>query len=379
MEKILFRKLLFDCLIFFLITLIASSTVIWIFQAVNFLDIIIDDGRDYLVYLNFSILNFPKIISRILPFVFFFSFFYIITKYELNNELLILWSHGVNKIHLFNFFIKFSMILVIFQIILASYIVPHSLDYAKSFIRSSDINFLDNFIKPRKFNDTAKGLTLYADKKNDFDEYENIYIKRGNSINNSRITYAKKGISVEKKNNSILELYDGETISIVNGKISSFKFSKFDFSLQDVDSNTTTYIKTQEMPTSKLIKCYFKINKIEIYNLNFKNELIENCSKQNLDNILKETNKRIIVPFYIILLMMTILMLALKSKESTNYLNFRIFIFITGVLIIVFSEISLRFIGSNIKDSTVPILLPFLTIFVTYIFFLIKLKFSYKQ
>ena len=133
------------------------------------------------------------------------------------------------------------------------------------------------------------------------------------------------------------------------------------------------------MPTSKLIKCYFKINKIEIYNLNFKNELIENCSKQNLDNILKETNKRIIVPFYIILLMMTILMLALKSKESTNYLNFRIFIFITGVLIIVFSEISLRFIGSNIKDSTVPILLPFLTIFVTYIFFLIKLKFSYKQ
>ena len=199
MEKILFRKLLFDCLIFFLITLIASSTVIWIFQAVNFLDIIIDDGRDYLVYLNFSILNFPKIISRILPFVFFFSFFYIITKYELNNELLILWSHGVNKIHLFNFFIKFSMILVIFQIILASYIVPHSLDYAKSFIRSSDINFLDNFIKPRKFNDTAKGLTLYADKKNDFDEYENIYIKRGNSINNSRITYAKKGISVEKK------------------------------------------------------------------------------------------------------------------------------------------------------------------------------------
>ena len=75
MEKILFRKLLFDCLVFFLITLIASSTVIWIFQAVNFLDIIIDDGRDYLVYLNFSLLNFPKNCSKVLPFGFFLVFF----------------------------------------------------------------------------------------------------------------------------------------------------------------------------------------------------------------------------------------------------------------------------------------------------------------
>ncbi len=379
MEKILFRKLLFDCLVFFLITLIASSTVIWIFQAVNFLDIIIDDGRDYLVYLNFSLLNFPKIISRILPFVFFFSFFYIITKYELNNELIILWSHGVNKIYLFNFFIKFSLILVILQIFLSSFIVPQTLDYAKSFIRSSDINFLDNLIKPRKFSDTAKGLTIYADKKNELNEFENIYIKKGNSTNNSRITYAKKGISVEKKNNSVLELYDGETISIVNGKITSFKFSKFDFSLQDIDSNTTTYIKTQEMPTSKLIKCYLKENQIKIFNLNFKNEIIENCSKQNLDNILKETNKRTIIPFYLVLLMMTILMLILKSKESINYFNFRIFIFVSGVLIIIVSELSLRFIGATLEESKLPILLPFLMILIIYSFFLIKLKFSFKQ
>ena len=75
MEKIIFRKLLSDCLFFFIISLISTSVIIWIFQAVNFLDIIVEDGRDYLIYLNYALLNFPKIISKIIPFTIFFSFF----------------------------------------------------------------------------------------------------------------------------------------------------------------------------------------------------------------------------------------------------------------------------------------------------------------
>ena len=50
MKKILFRKLLFDYMSFFLIALFSSSIIIWVFQAVNFLDIMIEDGRDYIIY-----------------------------------------------------------------------------------------------------------------------------------------------------------------------------------------------------------------------------------------------------------------------------------------------------------------------------------------
>ena len=113
MKKILFRKLLLDCLIFFLITLFFTGIIIWVFQAVNFLDIIVEDGRNYLVYLNFSLLNFPKVISKLVPFILFFSFLYVIGKYELNNELVIFWNFGINKIELVNFFIKFSFLIML--------------------------------------------------------------------------------------------------------------------------------------------------------------------------------------------------------------------------------------------------------------------------
>ena len=89
MKKILYRKLLLDYLIFLLLALVSAGTVIWIFQAVNFLDIMIEDGRDYLVYIKYSLLNFPKIISKIFPFILFFSIFYVTIKYEQKNELII--------------------------------------------------------------------------------------------------------------------------------------------------------------------------------------------------------------------------------------------------------------------------------------------------
>ncbi|MDC3037721.1 permease, partial [Candidatus Pelagibacter sp.] len=60
MKKILFRKLLFDCLKFFFVSLFCASIIVWVFQAVNFLDIMIEDGRDHTVYIKYTLLSFPK-------------------------------------------------------------------------------------------------------------------------------------------------------------------------------------------------------------------------------------------------------------------------------------------------------------------------------
>mgnify|MGYP000026148776 CR=1 FL=1 len=147
MKKILFRKLLIDCFIFFVITILSTGIIIWVFQAVNFLDIMIEDGRDYLVYINYTLLNFPKIISRILPFALFFSFSYVLARYENNNELIVFWNYGVDKIEVINFFLKFSIMIMIIQIFLNSFIVPKTQDMARSFLRTSSVDFLDNFIK----------------------------------------------------------------------------------------------------------------------------------------------------------------------------------------------------------------------------------------
>ena len=372
MKKILFRKLLFDCLVFFLITLFSTSIIIWIFQAVNFLDIIVEDGRNYLVYLNFSLLNFPKVISKLVPFVLFFSFLYVIGKYELRNELIIFWNFGINKIDIINFFIKFSFLIMLLQIFLTATIVPTSQDLARSFLRDSSYNYLENFIKPRIFNDAVKGLTIYSNSKDEFGNLKEIYLKKG-SGDNFQITFAKEGRFKKIGKNQFLELNFGETISVINNKITNFKFKKTDFNLSNFEDNTTTYKKTQEVATLDLIKCYHNLMNFNFFKID-KNFKVENCKNDNIDNIIKELYKRIIIPLYIPVLILISLMLIFKSKENINYSKYRILIFLIGFITIILSEMTIRLINEDFIKNLKFFVIPVVLVVSLYFNYLIRFK-----
>ena len=372
MKKILFRKLLLDYLTFFFLALISTSVVIWVFQAVNYLDIMIEDGRDYLVYINYSLLNFPKILSRIFPFVLFFSLFYITSKYELNNELIIFWSFGVQKLEIINFIFKVSILLMTLQMILTSHFVPKSQDQARSFLRTSSVNFFGNFIKPQRFNDTIKGVTIYADKKDDKGNLTNLYLKREFENNQFQITYAKKGEFLEKGNIPILVLYEGATLTSRDNKITNISFSKSDFSLSNLETNTTTYKKTQEISSIKLIKCVKNYYKYKKDNLKLKSGTIENCTARNINNIFKELYKRFMIPLYIPILILASLFLMLYSKENINFTKFRLKIFLFGVGLIVFSETTLKFVENNFYSNLKIIIIPFLILLLLYLFIYFK-------
>ncbi len=370
MKKILFRKILYDCLIFFFITLISLSLIIWVFQAVNFLDLMSEDGRDYLVYASYSLLNFPKILSRIMPFSIFFSFLYVISKYELNNELLILWNFGINKIQFVNFILLFAILLTILQILITSLIVPKSQNIGRSIIRSSNINFFENFIKPKRFNDTIKGLTIYSEGKTEDGNLKNIYLKKNTGENNFQITYAKKGSLKNINNNQFLILYDGETLSSANKKISNFSFSSSDFSLKNLKTNTTTVIKTQETSTEDLIRCVEYLSKKKQQEA----LILDNCKYENLDNVFKELYKRFIIPLYIPIIILISLLILMKSKENINFYKYRIIIFLLGFSTIIFSETTIRFTSDNLNGNFKIIILPIIIFLLLYFVFLFQFK-----
>ena len=381
MKKILFRKLLYDYLSFFFITLFSTAIVIWVFQAVNFLDIIIEDGRDYLVYISYSILNFPKILSKIFPFILFFSLFYVTIKYEFNNELIIFWNFGVHKISVINFIFKISIILMIGQIFLTTFIVPNSQDLARSFLRTSEVNFFDNFIKQQKFNDTIKGVTIYADKKKRNGNLENLYLKKEIGNNQFQITYAKRGEFSEINGKPILILFDGATISSGNeDSLTNISFTKSDYSLSDFETNTITIPKTQEISSMKLLKCInYYLKFLDTQNFDSKSKLIQNCRISNMNNILKEFYKRFIIPIYIPLLSLIPFLLIISSKENTIYQKLRLITFIVGLTLVIFSETTIRFISINLTQNFILFSFPVIFLLSMYFYFFLKFKFNYVK
>ena len=378
MKKILFRKLLYDYIVFLFIALLSTTIVIWVFQAVNYLDIMIEDGRDYLVYINFSLLNFPKILSKIFPFILFFSIFYVTIKYELNNELMIFWNFGIHKIQIINFIFKVSILLTLIQIILTSIVVPKSQDMARSFLRSSSVNFFDNFIKPQRFNDTIKGVTIYSDKKDNEGNLKNLYLKKELDNNNFQITYAKKGSFKEFGNTTILVLYEGATITSKNREITNISFSKSDFSLSNLETNTTTYKKIQEISSFNLLFCIKNFYKLDNVKFQIETKNIENCSKRDIQNLIKEFYKRFIIPFYIPVLSLIPFLLITTSKENSKYNKLRINTFLIGFIVIIFSETTIRFISNITIQNFILIAIPLNLLLFFYLFLFYKFKTNIK-
>jgi len=379
MNKLIFKKILFDYLIFFTIALVSASVIVWVFQAVNYLDIMVEDGRSYFTYVNYSLLNLPKIVSKLFPFILFFSFFYVLIKYENNNELLIFWNFGIHKFELIKFFFYFSFLLAVVQVFLTSLIVPNTLKYSRDLMKDSNLNLFEGFIKPKKFNDTIKGLTIYSENEDENRILSNIYIKKDTGDDSYQITYAKNG-KLKVGFNNVLELYLGETINNINGKISKFKFDRSDFGLNNLETNVLEYNKLQETQSLVLFSCLnilFKKNIDFLKNINL-SDSSHNCSNENLGNIYKELYKRFIIPLYIPILILVTLILIFKSKEYKFYSRIKIIIFLSNFFIIIFSETSLKFINSDYTKNYLLIVMPLIIILMLISNFIYQLKIKPK-
>ena len=262
MKKIIFKKISSDFIKFFLLTIFTISIIIWVLQAVNFLDFIIEDGHGFFVYFNYTLLSFPKIISKIYPYALFLSISYILLKYENNNELVIFWNFGINKIRFINFFIKISFGFILINLILNSVVAPMAQDKARSFIRTSNLDFFESILKPKKFIDIIKNLTIYFETKTEDGKLKNLFLKKNSNTTDFQITYAKTGILEERGDIKVLVLYDGKTVKNTDGKVSEFKFSRTDYYIAKLNSKTTTSQKTQENTTKELVECLLVLNKI---------------------------------------------------------------------------------------------------------------------
>lgn len=379
MKKIMFRKFALDCTFFFLISIISASTIVWVFQAVNFLDLMVEDGRDFFLYLNYTFLNFPKIVSKLLPFALFFSFFYVISKYELNNELIIFWNFGISKIQLINFVLKVSLFFMVLQILLVALIVPKTQNISRDLIKKSNVNFFESFIKPRKFNDNIKGLTIFADEKNDKGELKNIYLKKETEDNNFQITYAKKGYFQSSKNVQILVLENGQTINKINDDITTFNFKESTLNMSSQDSSIIKVDKIQETSTYNLILCLDRFINFEDKTKKKSSKFIQNCTSENLDNVFKEVYKRFLVPVYIPTLILVSLILIIKSKETINYTRYRLFIFLLGVSLIIFSETTQKFIINSLEYNIAIFIMPIIIFIIFYFLIFYKINFNHKN
>ena len=367
-KKLIFEKFFKDILNFFLLMLGSVALIVWVIQAVNFLDFVTEDGHGLLIYFKYTILNLPKIISRLTPVIFFISIFYIINKYEDNNEMKIFWLTGVQRKEFVKRMINFALMITFILLILKIFLVPNSQYKARTYIQDSNIDFFPSLIKEKKFIDTVKDLTIYIDEKIDSSTYRNIFLKDVKSVGTTKIIYARIGELINNENERSLRLSEGKIINFNGNNITEFDFKKTNFDLSNYLTKSIVDFKIQEKNTHSLLDCYLN------YSILKKKEQyydVLSCNDPANKEIQIELYKRFIKPIFLIILALTSSFLLFSSKENNSHKKHRVLIFLSGILFIILSEFSSSLSGQSFFILLILSIIPIIISFIQY-FFLVR-------
>ena len=378
MNKLIFRKFSLDIVTFFLISSFSITFIVWIIQAVNFLDLVSDDGHSLNVYFYFVSLNLPKIFSKTIIFVFFISIFYVINKYENSNELIVFWNNGIKKIQLINFILKLSVLFLILQLIFTLFIVPKSQNLGRVFIKESNIDFLPKLISEKKFINVVQNLTIFVDEYKKDGLLKKIYINEKIDRDKSKIIVADYGKIIKKDKKYILRLYDGGITNINLSNTFALNFSETDYDLSKFSTKTVTVSKIQELDTYKLIICikdYFPKNNFDENETTILDSNNETCKSRTIKSIVEELYKRMIIPFYTLVVSLIGASLIIEPKSNFFLKSHRINIFLLGSFLIALSQISLKYFFISTIINTLILFFPLFLVVIYYLFLNIFTRF----
>ena len=374
MKKTIHKYFFYEFLRYFSITLFALAVVVWTIQAVNYLDLVTDDGHAFAVYFLYSLLSLSKILTKLFPFCFLVASVLTILKFEKDNELMVFWTSGLNKIDIVNLLLRISLLIMFVQLLLTSIVNPSLLNYSRSLLKNSEFQFLPSLLKEKQFNDSVEDLTIFVGKKGENEVYENIFIRDDGKIlsnigDQSSTIIAKSGYLNNNEKNLIL--LNGAIQRLdKDGKINIFNFDKTQLNLSGISTKTISEPKMQETSTIAILQCLQKIKK---------GEYTKNCSdskKTAMDNTI-EINKRFGMPIYIPLIALVCCFLLSSRRDKKIYIYNKYIYFFIGVLILASAEIIVRYSGNSWIHSVLYYLIP-AGMFPIFYFILIR-SFKYEN
>jgi len=372
MKKTIYKYIFYEFTRYFTTTLFALSVIVWTVQCVNFLDLVTEDGHAFTIYFLYSLLTLSKVLTKLIPFSFMIATVLTIIKLEKDNELIALWTSGLNKIFIVNHLVRISLLVMFLQLTLTVAVNPTLLNISRTLIKNSQLKFVSSMFKEKQFNDTVEGLTIFIEKKTNDKTYKNVFIRDESTILSSMGTksstiIAKSGYMSENEKNLIL--LDGYIQKTDNeNNINFIRFEKTSFNLSGISTKSITEPKMQETSTLRILQC-MQNKKVNILSCNL--------IGKTMMNLKIEINKRIGMPFFIPLMALICSFLLSSQRDKKIYQFNKYIYFFVGFIILTLAEITVRYSGNSWNYTAIYYLIP--AGMVPLFYFALVRKFKYEN
>lgn len=210
-----------------LITLTLTS-IIWLTQALRFIDFIVDRGISFVSFLELTTLLVPSLLLFVLPFALLLAVLFVYYRLMMDSELLVLSGAGLSKLQIALPAINVALVVSMISYIISLYLLPvsyHEFKNMQAFLRD---NYASLMLQEQVFNSPIDGLTVYIQ------EHDKSGILHGIIVHDSRdprkppvTMMAEEGKLLQTPQGPRFILYHGNRQEVQNGKLSILNFDQY--------------------------------------------------------------------------------------------------------------------------------------------------------
>ena len=140
LQNKIYQNFYLEILKTFFIIVFGLSLIALTVRAVNFLELIVDNGYPVSTYFMYSFLNLFGIAPKFIPLAFLVALTIFIIKHQNDREFLLLWTSGVKKLKIVNLIIFSSISVLVFYLLLSIFLTPYALNKSRQLLGKDQMN-----------------------------------------------------------------------------------------------------------------------------------------------------------------------------------------------------------------------------------------------
>ncbi|MFK7764946.1 MAG: LPS export ABC transporter permease LptF [Roseobacter sp.] len=245
---------------FFALVLVA---VLWINRGVSLFEQLISDGQSALVFLEFTALGLPKLVTTVLPIATFAAAVYVTNRMNNESELTVLQATGSGPFRLARPVLIFGLIVFVMSSSLHHFLLPLSQEQLS--MRQSEVtqNATAGLLTEGRFLHPSKGVTFYTQDIDEEGILRDVFLSDRRDNAEGVIYTAAEAYLIRNEERTTLIMVDGmaQRLNKASERLSTANFRDFSFDISSLVQNETNLRPDPEkMTTLELLEPWDSIS-----------------------------------------------------------------------------------------------------------------------
>lgn len=253
LDRYIFRQILGPFLFF----VIVFTGVIWLTQSLRVIDTVVNAGQSAIVFLEFTALLLPLVLSIVLPVALFSAILFAINRLFTDSEIVVMLASGLSGTSILRPVVAFSALVMLLVYGLTLYLMPTAQREMRDRISEIRGDVAAAFIREGAFLTPISGVTVYLRETGDTGEMFGVFVQDERDPDN-QITYtAQRALLIRDDQGTRLVMFDGVAqtqLESSSGGLSILRFEQLAYDLtQFQDRDPTRARKPSEMFLNELL------------------------------------------------------------------------------------------------------------------------------